>query len=231
MSEAKELAAKQKKVRTDPGRMSHPHILRPRTEKDEETGIEKTSYQLGLLLPPGTDLQKYKDALKAAMVFKFGPDTSNWPKLKRKPSDVIKNFAEYNAERDKPLPGDWTGWTLIRANADVKHPPNVVGPTKGPDGKFPRITDEREVYGGRWGRATLDAFFYDSKKGGKGVTFGLNNVQVLKHDTNFGGAVSAAEDDFDDASQDWAGDDNWGDDAPAKGETAASKNSDGDDWN
>lgn len=230
MAEAKEDAAKAKKIRTDPGRMSHPNILKPRTEKDEETGIEKTQYQLALLLPPGTDKKRYMDALKAAMIFKFGPDTATWPKLKRKPSDVVKDFAEYNAERDKPLPGDWTGWLMVRANADVKHPPNVVGPTKGADGKFPRITDDREVFGGRWARATLDAFFYDSKKGGKGVTFGLNNVQLLKTDTNFGGAVTAAEEDFDDASTDWAGDDNWGGDDAAGGKTDAAK-SDGDDWN
>ncbi len=230
MADAKEDAAKAKKIRTVPGRMSHPNILKPRTEKDEETGLEKTQYQIALLLPPGTDKAPFMAALKAAMVAKFGPDTSTWPKLKRKPADVIKDFAEYNSERDKPLPGDWTGWLMVRANADVKHPPNVVGPTKGADGKFPKITDEREVYGGRWARATLDAFFYDSKKGGKGVTFGLNNVQLLKHDTNFGGAVTAAEDDFDDASKEWAGDDWDGGDAAGESKTAAN-NSDGDDWN
>lgn len=231
MAEAKEDAAKAKKIRTVPGRMSHPAILKPRTEKDEETGAEKTSYQIGLLFPPGTDTAPFHAALKAAMVHKFGPDTAQWPKLKRKPKDVIKDFAEYNSERDKPLPGDWAGWIMVRANADVKHPPNVVGPVKGPDGKFPRITDDREVYGGRWARMTIDAFFYNSPKGGKGVTFGLNNVQVLKHDTNFGGAVTAAEEDFDDASADWAGDDNWGDDDAAGKTTAGAKAADADEWN
>lgn len=188
-----------RKVKTVPFRMSFPHLLTPK--EDEDTG--RKTFQLTMLYPPGTDLAPFKVALKAAMVDKFGEDTSKWPKLKRKPADVLVDFGEYNASRDKPLPGDWKGWTMVRANAPEAYPPGVVGPAKGSNGKFPSVTDAREIYGGRWARSTIDAFHYP-KQGG-GVTFGLKNVQLLKAAESFSGAITAPEDDFDNASDEWAG--------------------------
>lgn len=210
-----------RKVRTPAFRMSFPNLLTPR--KDEDTGRE--TYGVTMLLPPGADLGPFRAALKAAMVDKYGPEEAKWPKLKRGPKDVIQDFAEYNAAKDKPLPGDWKGWTKISANASVDYPPGVVGPTKGADGKFPKITDQREVYGGRWARATVDAFVYE-RKDGKGLTFGLKNVQLLKHDASFGGAVTAPEDDFDNASEEWAGEA----DAFEAGAPAAEKGAARSDW-
>lgn len=206
-----------RKVKTHPFRMSFPNLLEPRT--DEDSG--RKTYGVTMLLPPGADLKPFKVALKAAMADKYGADETKWPKLKRGPVDVIQDFGEYNASRDKPLAGDWKGWTKISANASVDYPPGVVGPTKDSSGKFPAVTDKREVYGGRWARATVDAFVYE-RKDGKGVTFGLKNVQLLKADTNFGGAISAPEEDFDNASEEWAGE------ADAFDKGAEEKN--GSDW-
>lgn len=205
-----------RKIKTPPFRMSFPNILVPRAA--EEGG--KPRFELTLLLPPGTDTAPFKAALRAAMVEKHGEDTSKWPKLKRKADDVIRDFAKYNTEDAKTtLPGNWAGWTMVRTAAQEAKPPGIVGPTKGPDGKFPVIKDPREIYGGRWARATIEAFFYD-RKDGKGVTFGLVNVQLLKHDVSFGNGVAKPEEDFDDADAAWAGGENG---------TEAAK-SDGDGW-
>jgi Protein of unknown function (DUF2815) len=189
-----------RKVKTPPFRMSFPNILEPRT--DEDTG--RKTYQLSMLFPPGTDLSPFKAAMKAAMEDKFGDDTKKWPKVKHTPADVIKDFGAYNAASNKPLPGDWAGWTLIRANSAEKFQPGVVGPTRGADGKFPAVRDPREVYSGRWARASIDAYHFAGKKN-DGVTFGLKNVQLLKHDGHFAGAISAPEEDFDNASDEWSG--------------------------
>jgi hypothetical protein len=198
-----------RKLRTDAFRMSFPNILTVRVNKDDD-GKETRRFELTMLFPPGTNMKPYEDALYAAMVDKHGADPKAWPKLKRGKNEVIQDFAEYNSGVDKPLPGDWTGWKMIRANAGETKQPGVVGPTKGADGKFPVIRDAREVYGGRWARATVEAFYYANKKGGKGVTFGLLNVQLLKHDQPFGAGRAVAEDDFDDASPELAGNDDWG---------------------
>jgi hypothetical protein len=193
--------------------------LEPR--EDEDT--KRKSYQLTMLFPPGTDLAPFKKALMAAMAEKFGADQSKWPKIGHGSKDVLKDFAAYNAERKKPLPGDWTGWLMIRASASDKYPPGVVGATKGPDDKFPRITDAREIYGGRWARASIEAYFFDAKRK-DGVTFGLKNVQLLKHDVSFAAGGTAAEDDFDNASSEWAGEADAFDSGASTGGT-------GGDWN
>lgn len=193
-----------RRIKTVPFRMSFPALLSPR--ETDENGVKKSRYELSMLFPPGFDRKPLMTAFRAAMIEEHGNDPKVWPKLKRKPDDVIVDFAEFNSNANKPLPGDWAGWTMIRANASTKHPPGVVGSTKGANGKFPIITDDREVFGGRWARATVEAFYYNHKTGGKGVTLGLVNVQLLKHDTKFGGAITAPEQDFDDdVSAEWAG--------------------------
>jgi Protein of unknown function (DUF2815) len=190
-----------KRVKTTPFRMSFPALLEPR--KNDEG---KESFELTMLFPPGEfDKAPYMRAFRAAMTEKYGDDVSKWPKLKRKPDDVLRDFAEYNSNANKPLAGDWSGWTLVRARASTAHPPSVVGPIRGPDGKLPPVTDPRDIYGGRWARATLEAFVFD-RKDGRGVTLGIANVQLLKHDTKFGGGGVAVEDDFaDEVSPEWSG--------------------------
>jgi hypothetical protein len=216
-------------VKTAPFRASFPNIP-PYPPREDEKTKRRTFGLGGMLFPPGTDMKPYHAALKAAMVAKFGTDTKQWPKIKRKPSDVIKDFASYNADAKTPLKGDWNGWMMIRANAPADHPPVVVGPTKGPDNKFPVVTDRREVYGGRWMRATIEAFYFKGDTN-NGVTFGLKGVQLLKADSSFGGALTSAEDQFDDAPEGWSGEA----DAFEKGagdEKHGTKPADhGDDWN
>jgi hypothetical protein len=204
-----------RKFRSEPFRLSFPSLLKPR--KNDKSGKEQ--FELTALCPPQTaeiERKKAMKAFEAAMTEKFG-SKDKWPKLKRKPSDVLRDFEEYNSDGDKPLPGDWKGWLMFRANATTKYPPNVVGPTKGADGTFPVITDEREVYGGRWARATFEAVYYDHPVGGRVVTLSIVNVQLLKHDKKFGGAVTAAEQDFDNAPEEWAGEGDAFDSGEASG--------------
>lgn len=193
-----------RRVRTPMFRMSYPSLLKPRQYKDDETGVVRERYELTMLFPPGSDMKPMQRAARAAMSEKYGDDQSKWPKMKRKLADVIRDFGEYNSESDKPLPGDWSGWIMVRANATTKYAPNIVGHTKSSNGTFPVITDEREVYGGRWAKATIEFYVYE-RKDGRGLTVGLGNVQLLKHDTPFGGAVTSAERDFDDATEEEAG--------------------------
>lgn len=184
------------KVITPTFRMSFPNLPPMAPRKDALSGRE--TYGVTLLLPPGSDLTPFRAALKQAVISKFGPDAKGWPKIKRKPDDVITDFAAYNSDSRKPLPGDWTGWTKISASANTKYPPDVFHNCRTATGDLQRVTDEKEIYGGRWARAVLNAFFYDIKGSGSGVTFGLQSVQILKHDTSFGGRANAAADFSDD---------------------------------
>lgn len=196
-------------VKTVPFRMSFPVLPPNEAREDEDSG--RRTYQLAMLFPPGLVLEPFKVALFHAMADKFGPDPTKWPRVKQTPAHVLKDFEEYNRNSKTPLPGDWKGWTLIRANRPEKtksgasNAPGVVGPIRGADGKFPPITDAREIYGGRWARASIDAYHFDIKNKNSGVTFGLVNVQLLKGDKPFGAGKPAAENDFDDASEEWSG--------------------------
>jgi Protein of unknown function (DUF2815) len=194
-----------RRIRTLPFRMSFPCLPPMPPRVDPDSG--RKTYGVVMLFPPGTDMNPVLTALKEAMIAKFG-EKKNWPKIKRGADEVIRNFAEYNANAKTPLPGDWTGWIMVSANAvasDSMKPPAVVGPIKGPDGQFPRITDLREIYGGRWARATIEAYYFNVKGKNSGVTFGLSNVQLLKPDERFGADRPAPERDFDDVEGEMAG--------------------------
>jgi len=196
------MADKANQVKTTEFRMSFPSLIKPRQRKNDNGAVSER-YELTMLFPPGTNLTPLKAALRAAMVAKYGDDTKKWPRLKHGPAEVIRDFEAYNNNSDKPIAGDWKGWTIVRANA-TKYAPQVFAAQKDSSGRFPVVTDEREVYGGRWAKALLNAFTY-ARQDGKGVTFGLEMVQLLKRDKKFGGAVSAPEEVFDNASDEWAG--------------------------
>jgi hypothetical protein len=197
-----------RKILTPPFRMNFPVI--PPMEPQAMPGSTKKKYGLSMLFSPTVDMRDFKSALTAALSMKFGPVVTDWPRLKRGVKDIIRDFEEYNAETKTPLEGDWTGWHMVRANCMEDPPPEVIGQVKGADGKFPRITDHREVYSGRWACASIEAFFYPGGPGiVPGVTFGLRSVQLLKHDTRFGMTRSTPEDTFEEHPEAYTASDDY----------------------
>lgn len=190
-------------VHTPRFRMSFPTLLEPR---ENPGGV--MMYGVTMLYPPRTNLDSFRLALENAIINKKGPDRQRWPRMKRGIKDVIVDFDAYNDQANKPLPGNWKDWTMIRANAKAEYPPKVVGPMHDADGKFPIITDKREVYGGRWARAVIDGFYFEVA-GNNGLTFGLQQVQLLMRDTPFGATRAASEEVFTEMPDDYEdGDDN-----------------------
>ncbi len=70
--------------------------------------------------------------------------------------------------------------------------PGVVDRNKKP------ITDQEQFYAGCYARALVHAYPYAHKKGGKGVSFGLINVQKVRDGEPFGASRIAPEDSFED---------------------------------
>lgn len=58
------------------------------------------------------------------------------------------------------------------------------------------VEDPEEAYPGRKARVSMRAFPF-SNSGNKGVSFGLNNVQLLSHGPRLGGGRTSALDEFD----------------------------------
>jgi hypothetical protein len=156
------------------GRMSFPQLFKP--------GLEEfgSKYGVIMLLPPDYDLSAVKQALKEAAVEKWGPDSSKWPKLKHNPATIIRPASEKGH-----LQGYEDGWHFVGLNS--KQRPGVV------DENLEPVTDPGEVYGGRWAVCSVNAFAWQNKFGA-GVSLGLNNVKLDKHDDSFSGRPSAKND-------------------------------------
>ncbi|CAB4124732.1 Protein of unknown function DUF2815 [uncultured Caudovirales phage] len=171
------------KLTIGPGRLSFPAIFEPASA---EMGGK---YQLTILLPPDYDTKPLFAALEEAAVAKWGADKSKWPKNMNGPKSVIRDAAEKSH-----LAGYEPGWKFISLKSKAQ--PGIVGPLR------ESVTDPKEAYAGRWVRVTARAFAYDTVL--KGVGFGLQNTQLLSHDTAFSGA-GRAQDDFDDYAEELGG--------------------------
>lgn len=134
------------------------------------------------------EFAKLKAAAGAAAKAKFGdkiPKTLKSPFRDGEEKDGVAGFNEDD----------------VFINITSKRKPRVVDRNK-VDGKFPDITDEDRVYPGCYVRASVSVYAYD-KDGGKGVAFGMNNVQFLDDGERIAsGGGSRAEGDFDDAGGD-----------------------------
>ncbi len=85
------------------------------------------------------------------------------------------------------------GSTFIRLSTTTKLP--IMGPWKGPDGHPYELTDDQITklcYPGARFRASVRPFGYD-KKGNRGVSLGLQNIQYLGEDTRIDGRTSAKD--------------------------------------
>ena len=161
------------KLLIGPGRLSFPKLFEPNSE---EYGGK---YGCTILLPPGYDFQPIRDALEAAAVEQWGEDKKKWPKMRTTPATIIKKAEE------KELAGYEPGWFFI--NVSAKDRPGVV------NGSLEDVTDPTEAYAGRWCMLSVNAYAWDNKFG-KGVSLGLNNVQLRKHDDPFSGKGPAKND-------------------------------------
>ncbi|ORE90230.1 hypothetical protein ATO13_23381 [Stappia sp. 22II-S9-Z10] len=62
--------------------------------------------------------------------------------------------------------------------------------------EVPAESEATEIYAGRWCRTSVQPFFYEDERGGKGISLGLVNVQLLKHDDPLAGAPAKASQEF-----------------------------------
>jgi hypothetical protein len=158
-------------------RMAFPSLITP---KKNDKGEDRWEVVMLFDADSPTVLELGK-AIAAAMTDKFGPDKEKWPKEWRKPLRKGDDF-------DPKYKDSHFGKIVV--SASNRSQPNVVGA----DPKV-AVTDEKQIYGGRWARAHIRAYYYDTK-GNKGVTFALNHLQLLENDTPFGNRTRA-EDVFD----------------------------------
>lgn len=165
------------------GRMMHPHFYKatlPQNEKDQL----KARFQGSLVFPASTvnggGLQLLIDAVEAAAVDKWGSDYKTKYKVKK----------PFLKSEDQPKMVDIAAEFPVFIRCNSKERPQVITAA----GK--NVDDESLVYPGRWARYSVRAYAYDHPQGGKGVSLGLQNVQLLRDDERFAGGRASADSEF-----------------------------------
>lgn len=168
-----------RKGRTPIGRVSHPHVFEPQTDKKSN----KKTYSVVLMFDKGTDISELKAAYEAAVAEKWAKK----PKGLRSP---FRDGDEEDADGDRVKGPEYKGKVYVSFRAKDDRRPQIV------DKSLEAITKESgDFYPGCYARATYSAYGYEVD-GNAGVAFGLNNIQKVRDGERLDGRT-AAEDDFD----------------------------------
>ncbi len=167
--------AQEKRFQTPRGRLSWPFLFKPRTA--EKAG-DKEKYSCSLIFDAEAQkTEEYKaivGEVRRMALEKFGVDQPQPDGTKKRivPKGVrnpIRDGADKIKDDGTPMDGYGPGTIFISATSE--RPPGVIGGDMKPVG-------EADAYPGVYARASLTVYFYE-RKDGKGVTFGLRNVQIM----------------------------------------------------
>jgi hypothetical protein len=168
---------------TEPVRLAFPALFAPKPVMKGSTDLK---YQAALLIPPSVDLAPFVNAVKAAMDDQWGKAI----KLSGRGNPI-------NSCDEKELNGYEDGWRFI--NVKSKYQPSVVDQKRMPilDPGIGDLEDaireaENRIYAGCWCRFHISAYAWDNQFG-KGVSFSLNAVQLVREDTRLDGKRSAKD--------------------------------------
>jgi hypothetical protein len=172
--------ARSKDIKTPLGRFAYTQTLF-KARASEEGSTPK--FGCTILFPKNLDISKLKDAAAQAAIDEWGDKAKDMLKngLIKSPfldGDGPQGLSKKTGER---LPG-FEDHIFIRVTATLDYPPKVVA-------KDPHIplTSANEFYSGCYGYAVVNAFTWDNKKNGKGITFGVSMVQFAKDGDKLGG--------------------------------------------
>lgn len=160
-------------ITTPEFRLVFPNLFTPRAFE----GSTAEKYSCIMVFPKTADLTEMREMCKAAFREKFPQGASGARDPFRDGNEKVAEWGE--AFRDA---------IYVRASSTLK--PGVCDRAKA------LITDPDTVYSGQYARARVHAFAYNVT-GNKGVSIGLDAVQILRDGEPLGGG-SAAVNGFDD---------------------------------
>lgn len=174
-------APKRKTVVTPVFRVSFPSVF-----EKSQFGDGKPKYGLAAVWEPEkfTDADKKLWAAMGALA-----DEASMSLFKKPVKQLADNFKKPVRDGVEKEHLDGYGAGKKFANMTSHQKPGLVDRNKQP------IIDQEQFYAGCYARALVTAYAYDNK--GKGVAFGLMNIQKVSDGEAFSGRV-AAEDSFDD---------------------------------
>lgn len=165
---------KEHEIVTVPCRLAFPALFKPKPRMKGKADSRET-YQAVVLIPPDTDLKPFYRAMKAAMEDKWGK--------------VIQLNASKNPLRDASekteIDGYEEGWHYINTHSGFA--PGLVDQRRQP------IIDPEKLYAGCWCHFCLSAYAWEHPQGGRGVSFSLTAVQLVRDDDRLDGRKQAAQ--------------------------------------
>lgn len=175
------------KVVTPPFRVSFPSVFEPSSFENSAP-----KYSTVMIFHPKDFDKKAKAQFKAMEALL---DDVSKEKFKKAVKDLPDNFKRAFRDGNEKEHLEGYGDGTVFATCSSHQRPGLVDRDKTP------ILAEEDFYPGCWARATVTAYAYDNR--GKGVAFGLHNIQKLGEGQNFTGRVPADEDFDDDADEVW----------------------------
>lgn len=166
------------KVITGEVRLSFVHALEPDSFEGQDP---KYSVMILIRKDDKETLGKVKRAIEAAVENGI---RSKWGG--KRPKSLRMPLRDGDDEMDGE---EFEGTYFMRVSS--KNRPGIIDRCKQP------VEDSNGIYSGCYARVSMSMFPYDTA-GNRGVSAGLNNIQVLRDGEPLGGR-SRAEDDFDDA--------------------------------
>lgn len=188
--------ANDKKVVTPPFRVTFPSLFEKRGFDGPDDPNAK--YSVCAVFDPESFGPEESRAWKRLLAIADAAAVEAFKKPLKQLGDGYKKPLRDGADKEH-LEGFGPG--LVFCNLTTYQRPGVVGRDLQP------ILDPEEIYPGCYARATVTAYSYNNV--GKGVAFGLHNVQKLGEGENLAGRTDPTEDFGDDAPE-------WGD-VPATG--------------
>lgn len=170
-------------IRLPRARLYYPWFFKPQLRKGE-TDQSKAKYQTTVLLPKGVEMAILLKAVDDCATDKWGADYAKKLKVKKpflktedqpKMAELVEDYPVFLRLNSKDRPG------IVFAN-----------------GATCDESKSHEVYGGRWAFVSVRPFAYDTD-GNKGISLGLQNVQLLEDDDRLGGGRVSAESEFESA--------------------------------
>ena len=153
----------------------YPHLFEPRVAKGAPSDAVPT-YQLVALLPPSFDLGPLHQLALTAAESMFGSDAK-----KLIAAGAIKNpFRSQLEQAAKGKMGFSDDPNAKYINVKSEMQPGVV------DQKLQPILDPSKIHGGVICNVQVNAFPWNHPTGGKGLSFGLQNVQLVRDGPKIG---------------------------------------------
>lgn len=186
------------KVVTGKVRLSYPNLFKARAAEEGQD----PKFSVEILVPKSDTrtVEKIRAAQNAAAASDkgrkaLGDSAPTWGSEKfphKKFTDTLRDGDDDDENEGRPeRAGHW--FMNVRSSAQYK--PGVVNKD------LEEVSDQSEVYGGVYARVSMTAYAF-STQGNKGVSFGLNSVQVLGYGDSFGTAREDAAEVFGDGFED-----------------------------